>query len=147
MLLHAVKILDETNAISELLKMPKGEIAPTIRMTAPPLLAEVFLSPIMNEFLHTHESIRFECLLSNDLLHLEENEIDLAIRIGKFRQPESQNYQVLQLGLVSRVICASPKYIQKFGKPKSVQDLRNHRILHFGMINEFNVHIGIWENQ
>lgn len=133
---HAERIIDEKRAISEYLRLPKSEASPTLRLTAPPLLAEVFLNSILNEFCIENESVRFECSLSNDVLNLEENDIDLAIRIGKFPEAGLENYQVVLLGTASRVICASPKYIQKSGKPKSIQDLKNHRILHFGSLNE-----------
>ena len=134
---HAEKIIEEARAISEFLKMPKLDSAMTIRITAPPLLAEIFLSSIIKDFLKSHPKAQIECLLTNDIMRLDDNNIDLAIRIGSARQSGLENYQSTTLGLVSRIVCATPKYVQDAGHPKQISDLKSHRTLHYGTLNEF----------
>lgn len=135
---HAEKIIDESRAISDFLKSPKIESAGKIRITAPPLLAEIFLSPILIEFLKLNQDTRIESVLTNDLLNLTDNNLDIALRIGPNRFTETENYDSLLLGKVSRVLYASPSYLQERGMPKRIQDLKNHRTLHFGSLNENN---------
>lgn len=51
---------------------------------------------------------------------------DLAILVS---DTESVCYGAKELGRVPTYICASPKYLKKFGTPKKIEDLSMHRIV------------------
>jgi DNA-binding transcriptional LysR family regulator len=56
-------------------------------------------------------------------------EADIAIRL---RQPQQPDLIQRKLFTVHFHIYAAPSYIKRYGEPKSLEDLDNHRILSFG---------------
>lgn len=54
-----------------------------ITITAPQLLIAHFLSPVIDEFCTSHPDVELRIRTSNDLLDLNKNEADLAIRISR----------------------------------------------------------------
>jgi DNA-binding transcriptional LysR family regulator len=81
------------------------------------------------EFLDLYPDITVEMLLSNEELDLAMREADVAIRL---RQPTQPDLIQRRLFTVHFHIYASPDYIKRFGEPKSLEDLDNHRLLAFG---------------
>jgi len=56
-------------------------------------------------------------------------EADVAIRMTPPRQPELVQRHLLT---VNMHIYASPSYIKKYGAPKSVEEIDNHRVIVYG---------------
>ncbi len=57
---------------------------------------------------------------------------DLVIRIGL--PTPSPNLVIHPLTKIPRVICASPIYLQTYGIPKNIQELKNHACLNYGYL-------------
>jgi DNA-binding transcriptional LysR family regulator len=49
--------------------------------------------------------------------------------------PEEEDLEVAKLMTNHKIVCASPKYIEKFGTPEKPQDLLQHNCLVFGENN------------
>jgi DNA-binding transcriptional LysR family regulator len=62
-----------------------------------------------------------ELLMTDNVVNLVEDRIDLAIRIGSL---ESSS-------LIARVVCASPEYIRTHGEPRVPAELAKHNCLTF----------------
>jgi DNA-binding transcriptional LysR family regulator len=62
------------------------------------------------------------------VLDLVTQSFDLGIRIGHL---SNSSMIAQQIGLVQRVVCASPTYWQTYGKPTKPSDLMKHRCVHF----------------
>ncbi len=138
----AERILDEASTAVSLVKQKDGESRLRIRMTAPPLLAEAFLSSSISQIVAMNRGLQIDCQLSNDFLDLREHNIDIAFRIGQIRRDLSKDYSTIPLGSAKRIIVASPAYLKKHGLPRTIKDLNKHRILYFGNLNEYQ--LGVW---
>ena len=68
-------------------------------------------------------------LLSNEELDLAMREADVAIRL---RQPTQPDLIQRRLFTVHFHVYASPDYIKRFGEPKTLEELDEHRLLAFG---------------
>ena len=54
--------------------------------------------------------------------------IDCVVRVGK---PRDSDMVARRLGELEEVTCAAPAYLQRFGTPQSLDDLRHHRMVGF----------------
>jgi DNA-binding transcriptional LysR family regulator len=97
----------------------------TLRMTAPLLFGEMFVMPLLREFLSAHPQLSAQLLLLDRVINIVEEGIDIALRIGQF---ENDSLQAIELGSVRRMLVAAPGYLASHGTPQEPADLRNHRI-------------------
>jgi DNA-binding transcriptional LysR family regulator len=79
--------------------------------------------PIVSDFLKAYPDINIRLVLADLLVHLLEDGIDLAVRIGPL--PDS-SLIASRVGLIRRVVCASPAYLARRGTPSVATDLTEH---------------------
>src|SRR5262245_38997404 len=96
--------------------VPRGELI----ATAPLLFGRLHILPIVTEFLATYPEINVRLLLSDRNLHLIEDHVDMAVRIGPL--PDSSMVAV-RVGSMRTVVCASPKLLAGQGMPQKPDDL------------------------
>ena len=101
-------------------------LAGPLKITAPVSFARLHLSPLLTKFSQRYPDIEMTVATSNEFSNLVEEEFDLGIRIGDLR---SSSLTVRKLAPVSRILCASPAYLQANGIPRRPSDLKNHRCL------------------
>lgn len=122
------RMLDDLNeaerAISGEYTMPKGELI----ITAPLVFGRVHVLPVITEFLATYPDVDVRLIQSDRVAHLLEDHIDLAVRIGEL--PDS-SLQATRVGMIRRVVCASPNYFSQHGTPEQPTQLREHRCITF----------------
>jgi DNA-binding transcriptional LysR family regulator len=97
----------------------------TLRMTAPVLFGEMFVLPLLRDFLSAHPQLTARLMLLDRVVNLVEEGIDVALRIGRF---EDNGLQAIELGSVRRMLVAAPGYLAKHGTPRQPADLRSHRL-------------------
>ena len=122
----------ERAAIGEYLS-PRGEIA----ISAPIVFGRIHLLPILFEFLKVFPDIDARLTLSDRNAHFLDDQIDVALRIGAL--PDSAA-KATRIGLVRRVLCASPAYLREAGVPEDPRDLVRHAGITFesmGAANEW----------
>lgn len=102
----------------------RGELT----ITAPVVFGRLHVLPVVTEFLRAYPDIDIRLYLADRMLHLQDDHVDLAIRIGTL--PDSSLIAV-KVGEVSRVVCASPAYLATHGTPQTPQDLTRHACITF----------------
>jgi DNA-binding transcriptional LysR family regulator len=108
-----------------LLSDSRGRPSGELRVTTTVALGSTWLTPRLGEFVNLYPDIRLQLILSDEELDLGMREADVAIRL----QPPSQNDLVRRkLFTVHNHIYASHGYVQKFGAPKTLQELDKHRL-------------------
>ena len=100
-------------------RAPQGELI----ITAPAVLGRSHVLPIVAEFQRAFPDIRMRLQLTDRYVNLAEEHVDVAVRIGEL--PDSSMI-VTRLGLIRRVVCASPAYLKARGVPKEPADLASH---------------------
>ncbi len=98
---------------------PRG----TVRLTAPVGFAQDNLVPLLPELARRYPELRFELLLDDAFVDLVEERIDLALRLGTL--PES-SLIAHRLCDMAYVVCASPEYLRRRGRPRTPADLERH---------------------
>lgn len=123
---HCRSILDSLDeaeqVVTQLQRKPKGKI----KLTAPVTYGEQRILPLVNDFLAIHQDIEISAHITNQQIDLVEQGYDLAIRLGHL--PDS-TLMAKKLGQRKHYLCAAPSYIDKFGQPHSISELKNHNCL------------------
>lgn len=88
-----------------------------------------WLTPRLGEFMDAYPDIQLQLILTDDELDLSMREADVAIRL---RQPTQPDLIQRRLFTVHYHVFASPDYIKKHGRPTSIADLDQHRLIEFG---------------
>lgn len=104
--------------------------APTggLIIAAPIVFGRLHVVPIVAGFLEEYPEVDVQLVLDDRPLDLLENHIDLAVRVGEL--PDSSLIAV-RIGQIRKVVCASPKYLNRRGTPKVPQDLADHDCINF----------------
>jgi DNA-binding transcriptional LysR family regulator len=116
----ARRILDE---LSEAERAASGEHAAPrgdLVITAPVVFGRLHVLPVIAEFLAQWPEIRVRLVLADRNLHLIDDHIDIAVRIGALADSA---LVATQVGAVRSVVCGSPAYFAAHGVPKRPEDL------------------------
>ncbi|SMF89367.1 DNA-binding transcriptional regulator, LysR family [Azospirillum oryzae] len=97
----------------------------TLAVTASALFGQMYVLPIMTEFLNSHPGMRARTLFIDRPVNIVEEGIDVAVRIGHLAD---SGFTAIKVGTVRRVICGSPAYFERHGVPLTPADLKSHRI-------------------
>lgn len=100
-----------------------GALRGVIRLTGPVDLGVFLLAPIVTRFVKEHDAVRVELLLTNRVVDLVQEGIDLAVRMGRLSDSSlvARPIAPLEAGLF-----ASRAYLQERGAPKKPADLEKH---------------------
>jgi len=79
--------------------------------------------PIAVEFLSAHPEIALRLVLTDRVVDVAKENVDVAIRIGLL--PDSSMIAT-RIAAIRVVVCASPGYLAKRGRPKVLGDLKDH---------------------
>ena len=101
---------------------PRGQLT----ITAPVLFGELFVTPLMVDYLARFPEVCINALLVDRVVSMVEEGVDVAVRIGEL--PDS-NQHAVRVGEVRRVICASPKFLSAHGRPLHPQELASAAVI------------------
>lgn len=123
-------ILSAVDALNEQASDAPTRIEGTLKMTAPLSFGLMHLNDVIVEYATQHPNLNFELDFSDRHVDLIEEGYELAIRI---RELQDSSYQAKRLALICYVLCASPDYLKKMGTPKTIDDLKDHEFLQYGL--------------
>ncbi len=109
--------------VRDSVNLPRG----AIRVGAPPAFGIHHLAPVVTRFIERYPDIEVSVILDDGRMDLLANALDLSIRIAP--QLEDASYIAYPLMKAPQVLVASPEYLARAGKPKSVADLARHNCL------------------
>ena len=117
--------LDEAErVVSGEYRAPQGELTVTASM----VFGRIHVVPVAAAFLKAYPDILLRLRLSDRVVSLQEEHIDLGVRIGAL--PDS-DIVARRIGSIRRVVCASPEYLANRGRPETPQDLAAHDCVTF----------------
>ncbi len=128
----ARRILDEIDETERVaageFHVPRGELI----LTGPVLFGRLHILPVVTEFLAAYPEINVRLLLSDRNLHLIEDHVDMAVRIGPL--PDSTMIAT-RVGSMRTVVCASSKLLAGQGIAKSPEDLSRLPCVNFEFLS------------
>lgn len=107
----------------------QADVSGTLRFTAPSTFAQLYIAPILPEFMARHPKLRLDLRLSDKQFDLIDGSFDLAIRNAVL---EDSSLRGRKLADDTSILCASPDYLDQHGTPETHEDLKDHHLLAFG---------------
>ncbi|WED23750.1 LysR family transcriptional regulator [Vibrio sp. JC009] len=101
---------------------PKG----TLRITAPASFGRMHLMPALKGFLEQYSHLSLDIRLTDSMVDLVEGGFDVAIRNAELKD---SSLIAKRLATDNRIMCASPEYLMKYGKPVTPKDLNKHQCI------------------
>lgn len=111
----------ESVATSDNLR-PRG----LLRISLPTAFGRLHVAPRLKCFLDQNPELKLLVDLNDDYVDLVAGAFDVAVRIGTL--PDS-GLIARRLAPNRRVLCAAPAYLEKYGVPRTLAELHQHRVL------------------
>ena len=119
-------LVEELETLGAGLREAAQEIAGTLRMTMSASFGRQYVSPRLPAFLARHPKLRLSIHLSDNVVDLVSEGFDLAIRIGAL---DDSRLVARRIAPNRRVVCASPDYLRRRGRPRTPGELADHDCL------------------
>lgn len=110
------------------------ELAGPLRIQAPSSFGSEWLADAVARFSLPHPRLKPLLYVDDALLDPIEHGFDLTIRVGGI--PDSRALSLRPLAPCRGVLCASPAYLARAGRPLAPDDLRQHQCLHFSHLTD-----------
>jgi DNA-binding transcriptional LysR family regulator len=102
--------------------------AGVLRIHAPLSFGQIYVVPALTHYLERYPLVRAEVTLSQRFPDLLDEGFDVAFQVATAQLPDSALVSA-RICTMPTVLCASPKYIQRHGAPRSVPELHKHTCL------------------
>ena len=99
-----------------------------LTVTAPVMFGALHVRPIVDAYLDAFPDVRVRLLLIDRMVNVLDEGVDVAVRIAHL--PDSA-LVATAVGATRRVVCASPAYLARRGKPSEPAALAEHRCISF----------------
>jgi DNA-binding transcriptional LysR family regulator len=107
---------------------PSGRLV----ISAPLGFGRLHVSPVMTAYLKCYPEVAGELRLSDRMINLVEDGVDLAVRIGHL--PDS-SLVARHVGEMRRIVVASSGYLKQHGEPKTPDAVATHETIQFGVLS------------
>jgi len=126
---RCIRILSEVRDAEDSVGRNRLSPAGRLRVDAPTGLASTVIIPALPEFFARYPDIQLELGCSDRQVDLVEEGVDCAIRGG--RRLADSRLVARRVGTMNYVTCASPAYLEQYGRPMHPNDLVNHRCVNY----------------
>ncbi|MGN6319087.1 LysR family transcriptional regulator [Trinickia sp.] len=120
---RCIRVLAEVDEMEAELTHAKLNPKGRLKVNLPALIAKMLIIPALPDFFERYPDIEIEMGLSDRQVDIVEEGVDCVIRTGEL---EDSGLVARRIGSMRRVTCASPAYLEKYGEPKTIEDLRDH---------------------
>ncbi|MBU2936568.1 MULTISPECIES: LysR family transcriptional regulator [Pacificibacter] len=103
-------------------------ISGTLRFAAPSTFAQLYIAPLLPKFMDKYPDLRLDLHLSDSEFDLIEGSYDLALRNSALAD---SSLTARKLADDTRILCASPAYLERYGTPNTAEGLTKHRLIAF----------------
>jgi DNA-binding transcriptional LysR family regulator len=122
------RILDDIREMEQTVggefSTPRGELV----ISAPIMFGRLHVLPIITAFFKAYPDVTVRLHLTDRVVGLLEDHIDLALRIGELAD---SRLMATRCGSTRRVVCGSPAYFSEHGTPKHPEELASHAAVIF----------------
>ncbi len=117
-------IAEQASAANQQIENFKNEPIGLLKLTCPVNVGLQTIVPALNEFKRIYPKIELDVMLTDEVVNIMKEGIDLAIRGAPL--PDS-GLQASKLATLKTCLCGSPEYFLQYGRPKSPADLAAHQ--------------------
>ncbi len=132
---HCTPILTAIEEAEQAVTEFHGEPRGLLKVNASTAFAQYHIEPLIPDFLARYPELRVQMTLSESIVNMIEDEVDVAVRIGQL--PDS-SLIARKLGSARRMVVGAPSYLEKYGVPLTPDDLKDHNCLTLSTATTFN---------
>ena len=121
-------ILSDVEETESMFKSDPGQIKGTIRVDMTVPIARDFFLPLLPQFLAQHPEVEIELSSTDRRVDLLREGIDCVIRAGKYTE---RGLAEREVGTMAVVNAASPSYLRRYGRPESLEALKDHKLIYY----------------
>ena len=121
---RAIRLLADLEETEAAAARGAAEAAGVLRVTAPVSFTTHCLAPVVVAFLDDHPKLRLEIDTNDRLVDILDDGFDLAIRISRLKD---SSLVARRITPIRHVVCASPAYWDRHGRPGAPGDLARHQ--------------------
>jgi DNA-binding transcriptional LysR family regulator len=125
---RARRVLNDAGEADALVTSMQSAPSGVLRVSVATDFGVNHLSPILGNFLHEFSDITVNMVLNNRYVELISEGFDLAVRIGDL---EDSSLRARKLAETHKQMIASPAYLEEYGRPQRIDDLNEHKLLHY----------------
>ena len=117
-------IAEQASTANQQMENLKSEPEGLLKITCPVNVGLQMIVPALNDFRRLYPKIELDVSLSDEVINIMQEGIDLAIRGAPL--PDS-GLQASKLSTLKTCLCAAPEYLNKHGRPKKPAELEQHQ--------------------
>jgi DNA-binding transcriptional LysR family regulator len=133
---RARRVLNDAGEADALVSSMQSAPSGLLRISVATDFGVNHMSPILGDFLADFPDITVNMVLNNRYVELISEGFDLAIRIGEM---EDSSLRARKLTETSKRLIAAPSYFEQYGRPEKIDDLNEHKLLHYSNQSAGNV--------
>ncbi len=133
---RARRVLNDAGEADALVTSMQSEPSGLLRISVATDFGVNHLSPVLGDFLADFPDVNVNMVLNNRFVELISEGFDMAIRVGEL---EDSSLRARKLTETTRRMVGSPSYFQKYGRPMRIDDLNEHKLLHYSSQSSGNV--------
>jgi DNA-binding transcriptional LysR family regulator len=124
-----LKVLEELDTAEALLAARKRTVSGKLRINLPISFGRLWCMPVLMKLTAQYPDLDLDVSFTDRRVDLIEEGIDLVVRLG---DPGDQAHLVgRRIAWQRSIICASPAYLDRRGRPEAVADIASHDCLAF----------------
>lgn len=129
---HCVRMVAEANAAYERIACAKAAPSGMIRMSCPPIVAQLLVGPLIPRFVEKNPQVRIALEATDRRVDIEEN-FDLCIRVRQVPSEDS-GLVMRSLGIIQQVLVASRGFLDRHGRASSPAEAARQPTLGYGSV-------------
>ena len=133
---RARRVLNDAGEADALVSSMQSAPSGLLRISVATDFGVNHMSPILGDFLADYPDITVNMVLNNRYVELISEGFDLAIRIGEM---EDSSLRARKLTETTKRLIAAPSYFEQYGRPEKIDDLNEHKLLHYSNQSAGNV--------
>ncbi|MET0964678.1 MAG: LysR family transcriptional regulator [Noviherbaspirillum sp.] len=123
---YATRILAEIREMEDVVSSSRSVSKGLLRVNASLGFGRTTIAPLVSRFVKQHPHVEVQLDLTDRPIDLVESGVDLAIRFGALPDKRLNARCILSN---RRLLCASPRYLERHGTPADLADLAAHRCI------------------
>lgn len=135
----AQRILEDVDLMGEAISREKAAPSGLLRICSSTGFGRSRLAPALSALARQYPQLEIQVELFDRPVDLVDEGFQLDIRVGQVREG---NVIKRRIARNRRVLCAAPAYLERFGQPQSLEDLKAHHCI---AIRERDQDFGRWE--
>ncbi|MEB6662850.1 LysR family transcriptional regulator [Achromobacter ruhlandii] len=132
------RILADLQALERSVSSSRAQPQGLLRLNATFGFGRAHVTPAISDFARQYPEVEVQLRLTDRPLNLIEEGFDAAVRFGDL--PDAR-LTARKIASNRRLLCASPRYLETFGEPRTPGELQRHRCI---VVRENDVAYGTW---